>query len=302
MYSITQRNKGITAILLLALFSVLMGVVVRELSDSFTLFQQIYLRLFTAFLIGLFVFPGILNLRSLKKIPQKDWQLAAFRALIGFVVGAPLWVSGFSQAKLANAVLIDSIPMSALLGFIILKEPVSMVKFALLFLSFVGAAIIAVKDFRNLGGVGIGEILVFCSIIFFALRNVLRRFHTSSVSNAQLTQLMHLFGTVFLFGLSLLAGESFSSISWTARIILFTILGGALNVGILFTTNFGFSHLDAVSAGNLQLIAVVFGVVLGTILYAEVPTLREIAGGVLIVVSVITMNRYAYTPIINNDK
>jgi len=291
MWIENSRNKGIFAILLLAFFSVLMGVVARELSASFTLFQQIYLRLAVASLVGAIIFHKALGRKKLQKIPLIEWRLIIFRAILGFMIGAPLWVSGFTQAKLANAVFIDSIPMSSLLGFIVLKESVTFTKVFLLFLSFVGAAVISIKDVSGFGAVGKGEFLIFCAIVFFALRNVMRRFHSSHVSDAQITQLMHIIGALMLFMLSLFIGESLPLYGWTLKNILLVVTGGVLNVGILYTTNYGFSKLDAVTAGNLSLIAIVFGVILGSFLYAEFPTFKELFGGVLIVISVILMNR-----------
>lgn len=94
MWGQEQRTKGILAIILLALFSVFLGVVSRELSTSFTLFQQIYLRLTVASLLGFVVFRGVLRIKHMRTIPMREWLLIFFRAIRGlFIVGSVIAMS-----------------------------------------------------------------------------------------------------------------------------------------------------------------------------------------------------------------
>lgn len=290
MKPVSEYNKGLIALVILSLSSVLMGVIVRELNPHFSLFQQLYLRLGFASFIGLFLFKKDFNWKIISKIKFNDWRLLILRTISGFVIASPLWIYGFNNAKLPNAVLIDAIPMSSVLGFFVLKEHISLEKISLLSLTFIGAALISVKDLTGLGTIGRGELFIFISIIFFAFRNISRKLHTDSIADATITQIMHVVAFFALLLISLYTDKSNPLSKMNFELSMLIISGGLLNLGILFFTNYGFARVDAVNAGNITLLAVVFGVIFGALLYKEVPTLQEASGGILIIISSVLLN------------
>src|SRR3989344_5032759 len=102
MKNLSEYNKGVIALILLAFFSVLIGVVVRELNPYFSTLQQIYIRLGIASIFGYFIFKKQLTVKILKEISKKDIFLILTRGLAGFLIASPLWVIGFNNAKLPN--------------------------------------------------------------------------------------------------------------------------------------------------------------------------------------------------------
>jgi drug/metabolite transporter (DMT)-like permease len=103
---------------------------------------------------------------------------------------------------------------------------------------------------------------------------------------------MLLFGFVFLFILSLLTGEGIPNISQFTTVTDLVILGtGALNIASLFFTNYGFAYVEAALASNIVSLESFFAVIFGFLFYKEIPTLQVFIGGLLIIASVIFLNK-----------
>lgn len=302
VFSSREKFKGFIAVVGLALLSVLIGITTRYLSKYFPLYQQIYLRIFTAFILGFIVFGKSLHFRKICKISPKEWLLLVSRSCLSFILGAPLWVTGFSAAKLANASFIDSIPMSAVMGFIILRERISVRKITLLFLAFLGVVLISITDLSNIFIWGRGELLILVSNIFFSIRSVTRRFHSSLLNDQEIVQLIHFFGFIFLFIISLSIGEGLPLDGWNPELFFAVLIAGMMNVGIMFFMNYGYARIDASLAANTLQLESAFGIILGFFLYGEFPSLRSLFGGVFIVTSVILMNRKMITNINNTPE
>lgn len=288
---VSPRTKGVGAFLILALISSLQAIIARYLSFSLPLFEQIYLRTTIAFLLGFFFFGKNLNWRKLKKISLTEWLLIFLRSAIMFVFGAVLWVKATTLTKLGNLAFIDALPITATLILLFRVEKITFPKVFFIVLSFVGIVMLSVKDYGNLLSFGYGELLVFISGFFFAVRNISRRWHSTLLNDAEITQLMFFFGTLLLIFSSFLFGER-PVFSFSAPLILLAVLvGGLFNVGNLFFNNYGFARVSAVLGSTLVNLEIVFSMVLGFFFYQEILTLKEFTGGILIVAAVIGMHQ-----------
>ena len=69
------------------------------------------------------------------------------------------------------------------------------------------------------------------------------------------------------------------------------VLTGFFNAINIYLINYGFRHVKAVLASNILTLESVFALILAFIFYRELPTLKEFLGGVLIIGSVVQMNR-----------
>ena len=76
--------------------------------------------------------------------------------------------------KISNVAFIGTIPMTAILGFVILKEKLTVPKALLIALSFVGVLSISLKGSFQLS-FGLGELLAICSSVFIALGMIMRK-------------------------------------------------------------------------------------------------------------------------------
>ncbi|OGK35713.1 hypothetical protein A3F60_00910 [Candidatus Roizmanbacteria bacterium RIFCSPHIGHO2_12_FULL_39_8] len=108
-----------------------------------------------------------------------------------------------------------------------------------------------------------------------------------------MSQIALFIGFVILFGLSLINAE---------LIPVFPINGGLLFIVALFLLsfintidglliNFGFKHVPPVLASNILTLESVFALGLAFIFYREIPLVKECIGGILIIGSVIQMNK-----------
>jgi drug/metabolite transporter (DMT)-like permease len=287
----TLRNKGILALLFLAALYAGTGVITRFLNGFFTPFQQLYIRLFLAFLIGFILFRSSLHFQKLKKITKKEWVLLFVRSFISFVVASILWIKGASLTKLANVTFIDSLPLTASLSFLFWQEKVTFRKIVLIFLSCLGVLILAIKDYSQIFTFGLGELFIFISGILFAFRSISRKWHTSLLNDQEITMLMICMGIIMLLIASFFLQEQFVIPSFSPNLLLVLIIGGFVLIANIFLTNFGFANVPAVLGNNLLNLEAAFGIAFGFLFYREISSMKELIGGILIVISVILLNR-----------
>ncbi|MBM3283064.1 DMT family transporter [Candidatus Gottesmanbacteria bacterium] len=288
---IPNRSKGILAFVFLAALYAGTGVVTRNLSHYFTIFQQTYLRTLIAFILGIFFFRKKLHLEKIKKISLSEWLLLTGRSAAMFVFGATLWVKATTITKLANVTFLDALPITATLSFLFLGEKATLKKIFYLAMSFLGVIILSVKDYSSLSSFGYGEFLVAVSGFFFAFRNISRKWHSKLLNDQEITQLMFIFGILMLFTSSLIFGETFIMPKWNWEIIILLFIGGFIMAANLFLTNFGFAHLSAVLGNNILNLEAVFGILFGFLFFGEISSIKELLGGILIVTSVVKMNQ-----------
>jgi len=289
--NLSKRSKGILALILLAFGFGAIAITVRYLSDFYTLYQQLYLTIGAAFIISLFIFPRTLNAQRLKKIPSKDWGIMVFRIVIGYLIGASLYRTALTLTKISNVTFIQSIPFAALFGWLIFKEKFTLPKFLLIVLAYIGVVIISVKDFSSSLSFGRGELFSLISSALFSLSYVARKWQSDYLNDKEISQILLFVGTLVLFMASFLRGEGLPQISWQAVALLSIFLTGLFNAINIFLINFGFNNVKVVLASNILTLESIFALILAFIFYKELPTLRELFGGILIVGSVIQMNR-----------
>lgn len=291
MKGLSEKQKGIISLIVLAIIWSAMGIFARYLHTDFTIFQQVYLRLFAAFLIGYVFFRKDIHIRKSKQLSVKDWLFIVVRALFYYSIGISLYSASVIQTKLSNANFIESMPVTAILGFILLKEKVTWQKIVFVLLSFIGVYLVGFKGFQNLFSWGIGETLMFMSVWSTSFAIVIRKMQNNKLNNKEMTLLILFIGAVGSLIFSLLNGESLPLSQWTFGLIIIVALAGVANTFITYLINYGFERVEAVLGSNLLTLQPLFAIVLGFIFYKEVPVFKELVGGGMIMLSVIQMNR-----------
>ena len=286
---LSEKRKGVYSLILLALIFSSMGVFVRLLS-VFQLFQQVYLRVFAALLLGLFIFNRHLNFSKLKKLSYREWLLFILRGSSGYLFGVTLFSQAIILTKYSNVSFIGAIPMTAVLGVILLKEKITIQKIFLIFISFIGVTLISVKDYSNLFSWGRGEIFALISTVFFSLNYIGRRWHSKTLNNSEITELNFFIGFIIVFIASFFVGEPLPMTGWNWGLLLAVLGGGFFNVINVFLSNYGFQKVDIVLASNILTLESAFAIIIRYIFYREIPGLKEIIGGLIILLSVIRMN------------
>ncbi len=291
MKSKTEHQKGVLALILLALVFASMGLFARYLSTGFLLFQQVYLRMFAALVVGYFVFRRQIDISKFKKLPAKEWLIIIVRAVSYSLFGIILFTQAIILTKYSNVSFIGSLPVTAVLGFILLHEKFSLKKLLLVLLAFVGAILISVKDYSNMFAWGEGEVFALTATAFFSLSYIARKWQSKSLTNKELTVVNFLVAFIVVFLVSILKGDGLPTTGWHWGLLFAVVGAGIFNITNVFLTNYGFQKVDAVLASNLLTLECVFAIVLGFLFYKEVPAAKELLGGLVIALAVIGMNK-----------
>lgn len=287
----TDKEKGVLSLVLLALVFASMGLFARFLSTGFLLFQQVYLRMLAAFVVGYFVFRKQIDLSKFKRLQTKDWGIIALRAVSYSLFGIILFTQAIIITKYSNVSFISSLPMTAVLGFILLREKFSYKKLSLVLLAFVGVLLISLKDYTNVFDWGKGEVLTLISTVFFSLSYIARKWQSDLLNNKELTVINFLVAFLAVFTVSLFKGDGLPVNGWHWGLLLAVIGSGIFNILNVFLTNYGFQKVEAVLASNLLTLEAFFAIILGFLFYQEAPLTKDFFGGLIIIASVIAMNK-----------
>lgn len=293
---IDKHTKGVLALVFLAFGFGAVAIAVRALGQDFSLYQQLYITIGLAFIFSLFIFPCSLSIAKFKQVPLKDWLIIAFRVIVGYLIGAALYRQALMLTKISNVTFIQSIPFSAIFGWLLFKEGFTIKKLALVISAYFGVVIVSVKDFGSVLSFGKGEIYSLISSALFSLSFVSRKFQSSILNDKQMTQILLVFGAIALVIISVLMGEGVPQINLNSNlfvVILFISLFNAINIYLI---NYGFGHIKAVLASNILTLEALFALVLAFIFYRELPTIIEFSGGMIIIASVVMMNRLEESP------
>lgn len=287
----TEQQKGVLALILLAFGFGMIAITVRYLSYHYTLFQQLYLSVGVAFIFSLFIFQRSLTLKKLKEIPTKDWGIMLFRVVVGYLLAASLYRQSLTLTKISNVTFIQSIPFAGLFGWLLFREKFTLQKMLWLLTAYLGVLLIAVKDYSSIFSFGKGELFSLISSALFSLSYVSRKWQTNYLNDKEITQILLFSGTVILLLASFIKGEGLPSLNFKWLLFLSIFLTGFFNAINIFLINYGFRNVKAVLASNILTLEAVFALVLAVIFYKEFPSIKEILGGVVIILSVIGMNR-----------
>jgi drug/metabolite transporter (DMT)-like permease len=290
-HNLTERDKGIAAVLILALMYGILPMVTRILDASFTLSQQVYLRMAIGCLFTFIVFSKFIDITKIFRLSTKENIFIFLRSFVYFFLGVGLYTQALLLTKISNVEFIGAIPMTALLGFILLKEKVTASKVALVLISFFGVLIISVKDFSTLSQFGLGELYAFLAAFFIAVGLVSRRWQTEKINDRESSMLMLFYAAVQFGFASFIYGEGLPVNGWTSEIMFTLFAAGVMIAAVSLTMNYGFVRVDAVLAGNLLSISPFIAILLAYFFYAEVPTGREFIGGILIIISALMLHR-----------
>lgn len=289
---LSSRTRGLLSLVLLSVVFASMGIFARALGSEFTIIQQVYLRVLAALVLGLGFFFTRLDFSKLRQITTQEWLLLSFRACSLYVLGVTLFTKAIILAKYSNVSFIGALPVVAVLGFVILKEKVTLFKTLFIGLSLLGTMLLAVTDSTHLLSWGLGEVLALIATVFFGLSYVLRRWHSNLLNNQEMTLIMLLLASILLIVTSVLMGEGIPNPNhgWSITIVGVVITAGVFNIANVFLVNYGFEKVEAALANNVLMLESLFAVLIGMLLYHEVPALKELIGGGIILISVFGMN------------
>ncbi len=288
----TNRTKGIIALFLLSVIWASFGLPIRYLSNHFALIQQIYLRILPAAVFGTIIFYKDLNIKKFFTMPKKQWLVLIFRCVVLYGFAVIPYTMAYTLTTYSDVSFLGSIPTTAVLGFILLRERITKQKLLWVLVSVAGILLITIKNYHQLFSWSRGDELALFADLFFSLSYIGRKWQSSYLNNKEISVFMLYFGTVFLFLVSLTLKEGIPSVNSFNIITSLVILGaGILNVGSLFFVNYGFEYVEAALASNIVSLESFFAVIYGFVLFKEIPTFQSLIGGLLIIGSVVFLNK-----------
>lgn len=289
----SEARKGALALVLLAFLYSCMGLFVRFLDTDLAVFQQTYLRILGAVLFGAILFWPKLNFRKILIISKHDWWIVFLRAAM-FAVGVVFFTYAFTShdTSYSNATFITVFPLLPVLGYLFLKERLSVRAAMWVLLGFVGVGLVAISDPTQLLSWGKGEIFAIISAIGFDMSYIARKWQSDYLNEQESVVLIFLIEGLLVLGASFFVSEpALTPASFGLMTMVVVAISSLFNVGNLFLTGYGFKRVSASVGGNIITLETLFALMFGIFLFAELPTVQELLGGALIVLSVYQVNR-----------
>jgi drug/metabolite transporter (DMT)-like permease len=288
----TSRQKGILSLFILSAIWASFGLPIRYLSTHFTFYQQIYLRMFVAAIGGLIIFYQDLHFGKLLHMPKKEWLILLFRVFSMYGFAVILYTQAFTLTTFGEVSFLGAIPTTAVLGFILLREKITTQKIALILLSVIGILFITVKNPEHFFTWSRGDVLALVSDFFFSLSYIGRKWQSNYLNNKEISVFMICLGFFLTVCLSLIHGELHLPLEqFTLPTTAVIIAAGLLNVVSQFLLNFGFAYTEAALASNIVSLESFWAVILGYLFYRELLSIQAFFGGILILASVVFLNK-----------
>jgi drug/metabolite transporter (DMT)-like permease len=275
---------------LLSLIYAAYGMPLRYLEAEVPLALQLAWMLTLGSVLGMGVYWRVLRQSLSSGYTRKDWVLIVLKALTFYPLGTMLWGYGLFNASYANVAFVNALPLSTVVGALVLRERLSFRRIAAVGVGFVGVLVMAWQG--SMTSWGVGEMAVAASMIFYGLSYATRRGMSKRVSDLGAALWQMIFGALMCW---LIVGVSGLSMGFSAGNFMYgwLILGlmGVINLVMIWLQNVGFGKKDVVVGGTLLNLETLFGLIISIWLYAEIPVMREWAGGLLILLSTFMIGR-----------
>ena len=242
---------------------------------------------FAALFLGLFM----LWRKTSWKIESKDWKAI----LLGSVFLGAHWVLYFYALQLSNVAIgmlsIFTYPViTSLLEPLILKTKFQKIHLALAFLVLLGLYLLA-PEFDLESDYTLAILLGVISAVCYSLRNLMMK---PKIQKYPGTTLM--WYQIVVISILLIPVFFFTNYSWQAIEVQlpWLVLLGLLTTTIGHTMFLSsFKNFSITTASLMSSAQPIYGIILGIIFLEEVPSMRTVVGGTLILVSVVVESRRA---------
>ena len=288
-----KKKLAIIVAVVEALLFVILSVSVRLMGKSFSIPQQMFVRLLGASLLCIILFyPKIKNIK-INEITGKEWFIYIARSFIYYGLSVTLITYALLHTTLGIVSFASSLPIMGLLGYLYYKEKFNIKIIPIILLSVVGLALLSkinLSDFK----LNSGLIAALGSLLFFDTAFLMVRLHNKKYTNYQNTAIILAFSWLVPLITLLVQHKRL----WPAHVSLEAYIGLGisivLNVANLFFLNYIFSNLKAFVAGNILLLEGVFALIIGYIFFNEGVDLLQMVGVLIILGSTVAVSYMEY--------
>lgn len=287
----SMQRRAMGSVLIAIAILTLMDAGIKLMTGTFGTPQILVMRYSAGFLVAFLVFLGLLFFGRVGLPTWRSMVRSLQRSIIVTIV-AFCFFYALSVIPLADATAIAfTAPLYlALLGWIILKEPVDGKTWIAILIGLAGVGVISSSAFTNgFTGALSGYIAAAVASFAYATALVLTRLHAASDPVPTMIMLQSGFSAVLalpLLGFTLaglaIDGRPFVALNagWLWLALGIGFLG---TVGHLFMT-YGFKHAPAAKLGPMEYTSLLWAGFYGFMFFQETPGLRLILGSALIVV------------------
>lgn len=288
-----MRPRAFGSVAIAIAILTLMDAGIKYWTATFGTPQIILMRYTAGFLVGALIVGGLLAMGRVP-LPGRDSLARAAQRAAMVVSVAGLFFYSLSVIPLAEATAIAfTAPIYiALLGWLILKEPVAPQTWLAIVIGLAGVGIISSGAFvegEAFSGALSGYIASALASVFYAATLVLTRLHAASDPVPVMIMLQSGFAGVIALGFVLLAAVGLAVdgrplVMPQGSDIAFALAVGTLGtVGHLFMA-WGFKHAPAGDLGPMEYTSLIWAAAYGYFLFSEVPGWRLVIGCAFIVV------------------
>lgn len=243
-----------------------------------------------ALFIGLifFIISLAISKKTGKKFKKVSWK---YLLLIGIIGGSFAFWTFFSGLKLTTAgraaILHKTLPIYAtIFGVTFLKEKVSGKQLAALFLMLFG--IILIELTRISFDIRLGDFLIIAATILWAIETTIsKKVMLNKESNWVVTFSRMFFGSVILFAIIFLTGNTSMLLSLTKQQMIYIIISTIFLLLYVLTFYWGLKYINLSKASTILLLAPVISLVLGVLYLNEKVMLLQFIGTILILIGAV---------------
>jgi drug/metabolite transporter (DMT)-like permease len=275
-------TTGIEALFVAAFFYAGTNVLVRYMSGMWGNQAQVFARFVVAWLILLAV-SRLRKAKTGKVLHGKFGLVIALSVLQALAI--LFYTIAVQKTTIANMLFVSyatTMIVQFILGTMILKEKVNVIKLTAIMFSLVGLALYSHALLH-------GNIGVFFSVLAGAtgaFANLINK-KLAGVDRWAVLQLQYGLGAIILFGITAALGNGFIR-TMSIQGILITIAFAVTILIASYLLLYGYQHIDVNIGTVISSTELVFGVILGFILFHEIPDTNEIISGLLIAAGSIT--------------
>lgn len=281
-----MKNKlGIPSLIFASLCFAAFTALNRIVPQNIGTFHQLLIR---GLLMGsIFLFIGF-SVKDLKKIQRKDFPLFLFR---GFLVAADFSTFFIAISFLQIGVTLflfyaGNVIANYLYGSFFLHEKLTKIKIISALLAIIGLATMYITKLHAFTNI----------FVFFALFSgfaygfeVASSKHLDTYSVNQVNGIAFLTAGFLSIPLLLITHETSAYTLYTLPWLAF-LLWVSVGVVAFYTVIYGFKYVEAQKASLICLSEILFGVIIGFLIYKEIPTIQTLIGGIFIITALALPN------------
>lgn len=283
-----KKNLAIIIAVIESLLFVILSSTVRLMSSSFSIPQQMFVRLFGAFVLSVIIFYPHLVKIKFKTISSKEWSIYFLRSLIYYGISVTLFTYAILHATLSVVSFASSLPIMGLLAYLYFKEKFDLKIIPIIILSVIGLGFLSKINIFHIK-ISLGLLAALGSLVLFDSAFLMVRLHNKKFNNYQNTTIVLAFSWLVPLITLLVQHKNIWPNHVTNKAYVGLIISILLNVFNLYFLNYIFTNLKAFVAGNILLLEGVFALGIGYLFFHESIDLLQYFGVVIILGSSISV-------------